>query len=156
MRAELRILDPRLPDWGFPGRGSAEAAGLDLHACLDAPLRLRPGGAPVLISAGFAIRLGSPGYCGLVCPRSGWGHRGLVLGNTVGVIDADYQGPVLLSAWNRNAQEDGDEIVVSPGDRIAQLLILPIARPELDVVEAFEARSARGGGGFGSSGVGAP
>jgi dUTP pyrophosphatase len=155
MRLELKILDPRLSAWGFPHWGSALAAGLDLHACLDEPLRLAPGAPPVLVSAGFAMRIGEGGWCGLVAPRSGGGHRGLVLGNTVGVIDADYEGPVMLSCWNRNAGPDAAEIVVEPGERVAQMLFLPVGRPEFTFVEDFAGMSERGDGGFGSTGRGA-
>lgn len=170
MRVGIRLLDARLRDWGFPRWGSAGAAGLDLHACLDAPLTLAPQAPPVLVPAGIVVRIADPDWCGLVFPRSGLGHRqGLVLGNAVGVIDADYEGPILISAWNRNpAPCDGAEpagITVHPGDRIAQLVLTRVIRPELDVTEAFgepcvaapdEAASpagTRGGGGFGSSGL---
>lgn len=155
MRAELKILDRRLPGWGFPHWGSALAAGLDLHACIDGTLRLRPGAPPVLVSAGFAVRIAEPGWCGLVAPRSGAGHRGLVMGNTVGIIDADYEGPVTLSCWNRN-REPGDEIAIEPGERIAQMLFVPVARPRFALVEQFSASSERGSGGFGSTGRGGP
>ena len=154
MQVALKILDPRLAGWGFPHWGSAEAAGLDLHACLDAPLALKPGDPPVLVSAGFAMRIGEPGWCGLVAPRSGLGHRGLVLGNTVGIIDADYEGPVTISAWNRNAPSGaGGAIVIAPGDRLAQLVFVCVARPDLAFVEDFAVPSARGPGGFGSTGT---
>src|ERR1051325_2510544 len=100
---ELKILDPRLAEWGFPHCGSERSAGLDLHACIDEPLLLRPQAPAVLISAGIAFRIADPDWCALVLPRSGLGHRdGLVLGNAVGVIDADYEGSLLISAWNRN------------------------------------------------------
>ena len=99
----LKILDPRLPGWGFPHYGSSLAAGLDLHACIDGPLVLRPQAPAVLISTGFALRIRDPEWCALVLPRSGLGHReGLVLGNAVGLIDADYEGACFISAWNRN------------------------------------------------------
>ncbi len=150
----LKILDLRLTGWGFPHWGSVEAAGLDLHACLDAPLTLEPGDPPALVSAGFAMRIGEPGWCGLIAPRSGLGHRGLVLGNTVGIVDADYEGPVTVSAWNRNpAPRAGGAIVISPGDRLAQLVFVRIARPGFTLVQDFHAPSARGAGGFGSTGV---
>lgn len=154
----LKILDPRLPGWGFPHYGSDLAAGLDLHACLDEPLLLRPQAPAVLISAGIAFRVGAPEWCALVLPRSGLGHRdGLVLGNAVGLIDADYEGPCLISAWNRNparsaAEEEG--IVIRPGDRIAQLVFTRIARPEFTIVAEFGETAGRQGGGFGSTGVG--
>jgi dUTP pyrophosphatase len=149
---ELRLLDPRLAGWGFPSWGSELAAGLDLHACLDAPLAVVPQAPAVLIPAGIAFRIGDPHWCALIYPRSGLGHRkGLVLGNAVGVIDADYEGTCLVSAWNRNPP-GSDPIVVEPGQRIAQLVFTRIARPRFRLVEAFTARGARGAGGFGSTG----
>lgn len=153
VNVEIRLLDPRLPGWGFPHYGSDLAAGLDLHACLDEPLILRPGAPPVLVSSGLAVRIGQPGWFGLVAPRSGAGHRGLVLGNTIGIIDADYEGPVQLSAWNRNAGSDAPDIMVRPGERIAQMLFVPVMRPAFSVVADFPGTSARGTGGFGSTGV---
>jgi len=161
LSVELKILDPRLAGWRFPHYGSALAAGLDLHACLDEPLLLRPQAPPVLISAGFAFRIGDPEWCALVLPRSGLGHReGLVLGNAVGLIDADYQGTCLVSAWNRNppgtdtgsgAADEG--ILIRPGDRIAQHVFTRIGRPEFVTVAEFTAPSERQAGGFGSTGV---
>ena len=153
LEVALKILDPRLPGWGFPNYGSSLAAGLDLHACIDDKLVLRPQAAAVLISAGFAFRIGDPEWCALVLPRSGLGHReGLVLGNAVGLIDADYEGPCLISAWNRNPA-GGKEIVINPGDRIAQLVFTRIARPEFRVVSEFSESGARQAGGFGSTGI---
>ena len=154
MLAELKILDPRLAQWGFPHWGSPLAAGLDLFACLEARLDLKPQQPAVLISAGFALRIGDPDWCGLVLPRSGLGHRGLVLGNAVGVIDPDYEGPLLVSAWNRNPAGDGD-IQIRPGDRIAQLVLTRIARPQFKIVEQFSQTGKRQQGGFGSTGTGA-
>jgi dUTP pyrophosphatase len=152
VKVELKILDPRLPGWGFPSRGSSLSAGLDLHACLDGDLVIGPQAPAVLISAGIALRIGDPEWCALVLPRSGLGHHdGLVLGNTIGVIDADYEGPCLISAWNRNPAGAG--ILVRPGDRIAQLVFTRIARPQLTVVSAFSAGGGRQAGGFGSTGV---
>ena len=154
MKVELKILDPRLPGWGFPGRGSRLAAGLDLHACLDRPLVLRPQAPAALISAGIAFRIGDPEWCALVLPRSGLGHkRGLVLGNTVGLIDADYEGPCLISAWNRNPAQGGDGIEIRPGDRIAQLIFTRISRPEFVIVPTFSGEGGRQESGFGSTGV---
>lgn len=154
MKIELKILDPRLPGWGFPSWGSDMAAGLDLHACLDAPLVLEPQAPAVLISAGIAFRIGDPEWCALVVPRSGLGHkRGLVLGNTIGVIDADYEGPCLISAWNRHSGPNGEAIEILPGDRIAQLIVTRIARPELTIVSSFSEQGRRQGSGFGSTGV---
>ena len=149
----VRLLDSRLEGWGFPHRGSPLAAGLDLHACLAEPVTLAPGELPVLVPAGFAMRIGDPGWCAVIAPRSGLGHRGLVLGNTVGIIDADYEGEVLLSAWNRNAT--GDAITLQPGDRIAQLVFVRIAQPGFAFVEDFADPSSRGTAGFGSTGTGA-
>jgi dUTP pyrophosphatase len=152
-RVDVRIIDSRLPGWGFPHWGSDLAAGLDLHACLDEPLALAPADPPVLISSGAAFRIGEAGWCGIVAPRSGLGHRGLVLGNTVGVIDADYEGPCLISAWNRNRAGIGETITIQPGDRIAQLIFVPVARPAIAVVTEFKSVSGRGQGGFGSTGL---
>ena len=152
MRVELVVLDPRLHQWGLPRYQSAMAAAIDLHACLDAPLLLAPGAAPALVPAGFALHLADPNLAALVLPRSGLGHgKGLVLGNTVGLIDPDYTGPLLVSAWNRNPA-GGAAIELRPGERFAQLLFVPIMRPDLQVVAAFSARSQRGGQGFGSTG----
>ena len=147
----IRGLDPRLAGWGFPRWGSAQAAGLDLHACLDRPLDLAPQAPPVLIPAGFVLLIRDPDWCGLVVPRSGLGHRaGLVLGNGTGVIDADYEGPLMVSAWNRNPASD--PIRIAPGERIAQLVFTRVARPRLVVTDEAAPSSARGAGGFGSSG----
>ena len=154
MKIELKILDPRLPGWGFPSRGSRLAAGLDLHACVDGPLVLAPQAPAALISAGIAFRIGDPEWCALVLPRSGLGHkRGLVLGNTVGVIDADYEGPCLISAWNRNPAQSGDSIEILPGDRIAQLVFPRVSRPDFFIVPAFSGDGGRQDAGFGSTGV---
>lgn len=149
---ELRVLDPRLHEWGLPAYQSAMAAAIDLHACLDAPAILAPQAAPVLIGAGFALHIADPAVAALVLPRSGLGHRkGLVLGNLVGLIDPDYTGPILVSAWNRSAPGTAP-LVIEPGERFAQLLFVPVLRPLLRTVAAFTALSARGAGGFGSTG----
>ena len=154
MKIELQILDPRLFGWGFPSWGSSLSAGLDLHACIEDSLVLEPQAPAVLISAGVAFRIGEPDWCALVLPRSGLGHHdGLVLGNVVGVIDADYEGPCLISAWNRNPPKSGAQITIRPGDRIAQLVFSRIVRPEFTVVGAFSAGGQRAEGGFGSTGV---
>jgi dUTP pyrophosphatase len=153
LTVELKILDFRLSGWGFPHYGSELAAGLDLHACIDAPLALPPQAPAVLIPAGIAFRIGDPEWCALVLPRSGLGHReGLVLGNAVGLIDADYEGPCLISAWNRNPS-GGKEVAINPGDRIAQLVFTRVARPQFKLVSEFSESGARQGGGFGSTGV---
>jgi len=146
---EVKLLDPRFGNqWPLPDYATAASAALDLRAALDAPLALAPGDA-ALVPSGLAIHLADPGLCALVLPRSGLGHRhGIVLGNGTGLIDADYQGPLLISVWNRGSET----FTIAPGDRIAQLLLLPIVRAALRVVDTFE-QSARGDGGFGHTGV---
>ena len=144
---ELRILDPRirecLPAYATPG-----SAGLDLRACVDAPLTLAPGGAE-LIPTGVAIHVGDPGLAAMILPRSGLGHKhGIVLGNLVGLIDSDYQGPLMVRCWNRGRES----YTVQPLDRIAQLVVVPVVQATFRIVERFES-SARGTGGFGSSGA---
>ena len=146
---EVKVLDPRFGDeWPMPAYATDASAGLDLRAALDAPLVLEPGDT-VLIPSGLAIHLADPALCAVVLPRSGLGHRhGIVLGNGTGLIDADYQGPLMISTWNRGREP----FTISPGDRIAQLVVLPIVRATLQVVDNFE-ESARGTGGFGHTGV---
>ena len=150
-RAEiaLRILDPRIgAEFPLPDYATALSAGMDLRALCDAPLVLEPGEAQ-LIPTGLAIHIGDPGLCAIILPRSGLGHRfGLVLGNLVGLIDADYQGPLMVSLWNRGQNPQH----VAPGDRIAQLVFMPVRRAQFRVVEDFE-QSARGAGGFGHTGL---
>ncbi len=151
---ELRILDPRLEGWGLPRYRTDMAAAVDLHACIDEPIGIAAGAAPVLIPVGFALSIADPHVAAVILPRSGLGHgSGLVLGNLVGLIDADYQGPVMVSAWNRKPP-GGDPVRIEPGDRIAQMAFVPIVRPSFRVVADFTARTARGAGGFGSTGVG--
>jgi dUTP pyrophosphatase len=147
---ELKVLDPRVGDViPLPTPATDGSAGMDLRAAVDGPLELAPG-ASALIPSGFAIHIGDPGWCALIVPRSGLGHKhGLVTGNLVGVIDADYQGPLMISCWNRSAIA----YTIHPGDRIAQLLLVPVGRASLRVVDSF-APSLRGEGGFGSTGVG--
>lgn len=146
---ELKILDPRLGDSiALPQAATSGSAGMDLRAALDAPLTLQPGES-ALVPSGLALHVGDPGWCALIVPRSGLGHRhGLVMGNLVGVIDADYQGPLMISCWNRGSQPYTIEV----GDRIAQLLLVPVAQPRLNIVTEF-APSERGSGGFGSTGI---
>ncbi|HEY4146688.1 dUTP diphosphatase [Pinirhizobacter sp.] len=147
---ELKVLDPRVGDViPLPTPATDGSAGMDLRAAVDGPLELAPG-ASALVPSGFAIHIGDPGWCALIVPRSGLGHKhGLVTGNLVGVIDADYQGPLMISCWNRSAIP----YTINPGDRIAQLLLVPVGRASLRVVDSF-APSLRGEGGFGSTGVG--
>ncbi|NUS61207.1 MAG: dUTP diphosphatase [Lysobacter sp.] len=146
---EVKVLDPRFgDDWPMPAYATDASAGLDLRAALEAPLLLEPGDT-ALIPSGLAIHLADPALCAVVLPRSGLGHRhGIVLGNGTGLIDADYQGPLMISTWNRGREP----FTISPGDRIAQLVVLPIVRATLQVVDTFE-ESARGAGGFGHTGV---
>ncbi len=152
MNIEIIILDERLRAWGLPSYQSEMAAAIDLHACLDQPIHLAPGSSAQLIPAGFALHMGQSGMTALIVPRSGLGHKqGLVLGNLVGVIDADYTGPIMVSAWNR-AAPGTPPVVIQPGDRIAQMMFVPILRPAFTVVEAFARTTARGAGGFGSTG----
>jgi dUTP pyrophosphatase len=143
---EYRLLDPRLAD-GLPAYATPGSAGLDLRACLEAPLELLPGAA-ALIPTGLAIHIGDPGLAALLLPRSGLGHKhGIVLGNLVGLIDSDYQGPLMVSCWNRGSAA----YTVQPLERIAQLVIVPVVQAAFRRVEAFDS-SHRGSGGFGSSG----
>lgn len=146
---DVKILDPRLGgEFPLPDYASAMAAGMDLRAMIDAPQAL-DGGETALLPSGLAIHIGDPALCAVVLPRSGLGHRhGLVLGNLVGLIDADYQGPLMISVWNRSAQA----YTIAPGDRIAQLVFMPVVRARLRLVEAF-VESDRGTGGFGHTGV---
>jgi dUTP pyrophosphatase len=152
---EVKVLDARLRTWGLPRYQSEQAAGIDLMACLDAPLEIHPQAPAQLIPTGLALHMNSAGFCAVIVPRSGLGHKkGLILGNSIGVIDADYMAQCYVSVWNRNPAGAGSEpIVVQPGDRIAQMLFVPILRPRLLVVDEFAASSARGVGGFGSTGV---
>ena len=143
---QVRILDERirgmLPHYATPG-----AAGLDLRACLDAPVTLAPGDSQ-LVSSGIAIHVGDPGYAAVVLPRSGLGAKnGIVLGNLVGLIDSDYQGPLMISVWNRGQAA----FTLQPLERVAQLVVVPVVQVEFEVVEQFSA-SRRGAGGFGSTG----
>ncbi|HHW4680067.1 MAG TPA: dUTP diphosphatase [Xylella taiwanensis] len=146
---QIKVLDPRLGTvWPLPAYATEASAGLDLRAVLNAPMILAPGDTE-LISSGLAIHLGDPSLCAVVLPRSGLGHRhGIVLGNGTGLIDADYQGPLLISVWNRGHEA----FTIEPGDRIAQLVVLPMVRVVLQVVDTF-ADSGRGAGGFGHTGV---
>ena len=146
-KLEVKILDERIRGM-LPHYATAGAAGLDLRACLDAPLTLQPGDSQ-LVRSGIAIHLGNPGYAAVVLPRSGLGSKhGIVLGNLVGLIDSDYQGEVLVSVWNRGRSA----FTVQPLDRVAQLVVVPVVQVEFEVVEEFAA-SRRGAGGFGSTGV---
>lgn len=145
---ELKVLDKRIgSEFPLPRYETTDAAGLDLRACLEAPLTIQPGETH-LIPTGIAIHIGDPHMAAVILPRSGLGHKhGLVLGNLVGLIDADYQGPLMVSCWNRGEAA----YTVTPGDRIAQLVFMPIVRTQFKMVDTF-ASTERGAGGFGSSG----
>jgi dUTP pyrophosphatase len=146
---KVRILDPRIGrEIPLPHYATQGSAGLDLRACLDAPLTLAPGQAE-LIPTGLAIHLDDPGLAAVLLPRSGLGHKhGIVLGNLVGLIDSDYQGQVMVSCWNRGQAP----FTIAPGERIAQMVIVPVVQVDFEIVEGF-AESNRGAGGFGSSGT---
>jgi dUTP pyrophosphatase len=147
-RLQVKILDERIRSM-LPHYASAGSAGLDLRACLDKELELRPGESQ-LVPSGIAIHIGDPGYAAVVLPRSGLGAKnGIVLGNLVGLIDSDYQGPLMVSLWNRG----GAAFTIQPLDRIAQLVVVPVLQVEFEVVQEFAA-STRGAGGFGSTGKG--
>jgi dUTP pyrophosphatase len=151
---EVRILDNRLEEWGLPRYQTAMAAAIDLFACVDQTLLLLPQASPILISAGLAMHIADPNVAALILPRSGLGHnKGLVLGNLTGLLDSDYLGPVYISAWNRNAAGTAP-IAINPGDRIAQMMFVPVVRPRFEVVAEFSGQSERGAGGFGSTGSG--
>jgi dUTP pyrophosphatase len=142
----LKILDPRMKDF-LPAYATGGSAGLDLRACIDAPLTLEPG-QTVLVPTGLAIHLADPGYAAMILPRSGLGHKnGIVLGNLVGLIDSDYQGQLMVSTWNRGQSA----FTLQPMDRLAQLVVVPVVQVGFNVVEEF-ASSDRGAGGFGSTG----
>ncbi len=146
---QLKILDNRIgtKDFPLPEYATAGSAGLDLRACLDEPLEIAPGDVK-LISTGLAIHINDPGYAATVLPRSGLGHKhGVVLGNLVGLIDSDYQGPLMLSCWNRSDKA----YTIQPAERIAQLVVMPVSRVTFDIVDEFS-NSERGEGGFGSTG----
>ena len=147
-RLQIRVLDPRIGrDYPLPQYATSGSAGVDLRACVDAPIELKPGDTQ-LIASGIAIYLQDPGYAAIVLPRSGLGHKhGIVLGNLVGLIDSDYQGQIFVSCWNRGQST----FTIQPGERIAQLVVVPVVQVEFDVVNEFVA-TERGAGGFGSSG----
>lgn len=146
---QLKILDPRLGDSiELPSHATGGSAGMDLRACIDDALLLQPGGVE-LIPTGIAMYIADPGLAGMILPRSGLGHKhGIVLGNLVGLIDSDYQGQLFVSCWNRS----GHEYTIQPGERIAQLVIVPVVQADFEVVESFEI-SDRAQGGFGSTGI---
>ena len=148
MNLKFKRLDPRVgTNWPIPEVGTPGSAGVDLRACLDEPVTLAPG-ETILIGTGIAIHLEDPGFCAMILPRSGLGHRGLVLGNLVGLIDSDYQGELKISTWNRGQEPQ----TIEPGDRIAQMVITPVIQPTFIEVDDFDS-SSRGEGGFGHTGT---
>jgi dUTP pyrophosphatase len=149
MQIDVKVLDPRMADQ-LPAYATSGSAGLDLRACLDAPLTLAPN-AWQLVPTGLAIHLADPGCAALILPRSGLGHKhGIVLGNLVGLIDSDYQGQLMVSAWNRSDVA----FTIEPMERIAQMVIVPVVQAHFNVVDNFDAVSERGAGGYGSTGRG--
>jgi len=147
MKVDLKILDPRMADH-LPQYATPGSAGLDLRACLDAAITLEPN-AWQLVPTGIAIHLDDPAYAALILPRSGLGHKhGIVLGNLVGLIDSDYQGQLMVSAWNRSPTP----FTLEPMERLAQLVIVPVVQAKFNVVQEFAATSERGEGGYGSTG----
>lgn len=146
MKLDLKILDARMRDY-LPAYATSGSAGLDLRACIDAPLTLAPG-ETTLVPTGLAIHLADPGHAAMILPRSGLGHKhGIVLGNLVGLIDSDYQGELMISTWNRGQTV----FVLNPFERLAQLVIVPVVQAQFNIVDDFAA-SDRGAGGFGSTG----
>jgi dUTP pyrophosphatase len=146
---DIKILDPRMKEL-LPAYATAGSAGLDLRACIDEAITI-DAGATVLIPTGLAIHVANPGYCAMILPRSGMGHKnGIVLGNLVGLIDSDYQGQLMVSTWNRGQQA----FTLNPMERLAQLIIVPVLQVGFNVVDEFDAdkESQRGAGGFGSTG----
>lgn len=152
MQFQVKILDQKIgndPNFPLPSRATDGSAGIDLRACLDEPLLIKAG-ETVLVKTGLAIYIADPDYVGLIMPRSGLGHKhGIVLGNLTGVIDADYQGEIMVSIWNRSQTD----YTLQPAERMAQYLVVPVIRPTFDIVPDFSDISMRGTGGFGSSGT---
>jgi dUTP pyrophosphatase len=149
MQIDVKVLDPRMADQ-LPSYATPGSAGLDLRACLDAPLTLAPNGWQ-LVPTGLAIHLADPGFAAMILPRSGLGHKhGIVLGNLVGLIDSDYQGQLMVSAWNRS----GVAFTIEPMERIAQMVIVPVVQARFNLVNEFSLTSERGAGGYGSTGRG--
>ncbi|WP_022960956.1 dUTP diphosphatase [Halopseudomonas pelagia] len=147
-KLQAKVMDPRLgQQWPLPHYATAGSAGLDLRAMLQEPLVLEPGQTQ-LLPTGLAIHIADPGLAAMILPRSGMGHKhGIVLGNLVGLIDSDYQGELMVSCWNRSQSP----FTIEPGERIAQLILVPVLQAELDIVESFD-DSQRGAGGFGHTG----
>lgn len=148
---QIKILNPKIgqdPAFPMPSRATEGSAGIDLRACIDEPVTIKAG-ETCLVGTGLAIYIKDPNFAGLILPRSGLGHKhGIVLGNLVGLIDADYQGELMVSIWNRSQSD----FILNPAERMAQYVVVPVLRPEFVIVDDFDSESGRGGGGFGSSG----
>lgn len=148
---QVKILNPKIgqdPNFPLPTRATDGSAGIDLRACIDAPITIKAGETK-LIGTGLSIYIADPNYAGIILPRSGLGHKhGIVLGNLVGLIDADYQGELMVSVWNRSQTD----FVLEPAERMAQYMVVPVVRPSFEIVDEFSDVSERGTGGFGSSG----
>lgn len=148
---QVKVLNPKIVEdaaFAMPTRATDGSAGIDLRACIDTPLTIKAGSTE-LVGTGLAVYIQDPDYAGMILPRSGLGHKhGIVLGNLVGLIDADYQGELMVSVWNRS----DTDFVLNPAERMAQYIVVPVARPEFEVVTEFSDTSARGAGGFGHSG----
>ncbi|MCP3897067.1 dUTP diphosphatase [Moraxella sp.] len=149
---QVKLLNPKIgsdPDFPLPTRATDGSAGIDLRACIDEPVVIKAGETK-LIGTGMAIYIKDPNFAGIILPRSGLGHKhGIVLGNLVGLIDADYQGELMVSVWNRS---DSD-FTLNPAERMAQYMVVPVVRPSFEIVDEFSDDSERGAGGFGSSGI---
>lgn len=148
---QVKLLDPKIgqdPNFPLPTRATDGSAGIDLRACIDEPITIKAGETK-LIGTGLSIYIADPNYAGIILPRSGLGHKhGIVLGNLVGLIDADYQGELMVSVWNRSTTD----FVLHPAERMAQYMVVPVVRPSFEIVDEFSDVSERGAGGFGSSG----
>ncbi|WP_435980112.1 dUTP diphosphatase [Psychrobacter sp. DM4] len=148
---QVKVLNPKLIEdniFSLPTRATDGSAGIDLRACIDEPLTIKAG-TTHLIGTGLAVYIADPNYAGMILPRSGLGHKyGIVLGNLVGLIDADYQGELMVSIWNRS----DEDFVLNPADRMAQYIVVPVVRPDFEIVTEFADISVRGAGGFGHSG----
>lgn len=154
MKIQTKILDSRLGTiWPMPSYTTMGSAGIDLRACVDHTLVLQPG-EQKLVSVGFAIYIADPAWAAITLPRSGMGSKGLVLANTVGLIDSDYQGTLMITLWNRQIESRyaNRSITIEPGDRVAQLVFIPVQQVDLQVVQEFDSESTRGGGGYGHTG----
>ena len=150
---ELKVLDERVREWGLPTFQTDMSAGIDMYACVDEPLELQPQANAILVPTGIAILMNDPNVVALLLARSGLGHKkGVILGQSVGTIDADYANEIFVSTWLRTPP-GSEPVIINPGDRIAQLVFLPILRPTFQVVEEFSSKTLRGLGGFGSTGV---